>query len=48
MQELQRRLAEKEVDIANLATHLKNREREKKIMRLTVATQLSLHKISRS
>jgi len=29
MQELQRRLAGKEVEIANLATHLENREREK-------------------
>ena len=29
MQELQRRLAEKEVEIANLATRLDNREREK-------------------
>jgi len=29
MQELQKKLAEKEAEIANLATHLENREREK-------------------
>jgi len=29
MQDLQRSLAEKEVEIANLVTHLKNREHEK-------------------
>jgi len=48
MQELERSLAEKEAEIANLATHFENRERKKKIMRLTVATRLSLWKISRS
>jgi len=47
MQELQRKLAEKEAEIANLATRLGNREREK-LTRLVVPKQLSLHKISRS
>ena len=45
IQELKKGLAEKEAGIANLATCLEN-ERHEKIMRLTVATQLSLCKIS--
>jgi len=47
MQELQRKLAEKETEIANLITQLENRE-HKKIMRLAVAPRLSFRKISRS
>jgi len=42
MQELQRKLAEKEVEIANLAAHLENRERE------SGSETVTLHKISRS
>ena len=42
MQELQRKLAEKEAEIANLAAHLENRERE------SGSETVTLHKISRS
>ena len=45
MQELQSKLEENKAEIANLIFALKT-ESEKKIMRLTVATQLSLSKIS--
>ena len=47
MQELQQKLAEKEAKIANLATALRTGS-VRKLIRLVVATQSSLRKISRS
>ena len=47
MQELQQKLVKKEAKIANLATALRTGS-VRKLIRLVVATQSSLRKISRS